>query len=93
MKVNELKDKGAVDEIILKITSKDEVKEMRGGSLRLCNCKGSDETGEVNVALWNDDVDKVNEGDSIKIKKGWSQVYQGEMQVSSGKFGSIEILK
>jgi replication factor A1 len=44
----------------------------------------------VTITLWNDDIDRVNEGDSIKITKGWFQVYNGTMQISSGKFGKIE---
>lgn len=93
MNVNELKDKGAVDVIVLKITSKEEPRDVRGGSLKMCSCVGEDETGTVKVTLWNQDIEKVKEGNKIKITKGWSQLYQDEMQVSSGKFGSIEILE
>ncbi|NIA03948.1 MAG: hypothetical protein GWP09_01190 [Nitrospiraceae bacterium] len=93
MKVNELKNKGSVDELTLKITEREEPRDVRGGSLRVCNLVGEDDTGKVTVTLWNDDVDKVKEGDTIKIIKGWSQIYNGNMQVSAGKFGRIEIVK
>lgn len=93
MKINELKDKGAVDEIKLKITKKEEPRDVKGGSLRVCNATGEDETGTVVVTLWNDDIEKVNEGDLIVIKGGWSQEYNGKMQVSSGKRGTIEAVK
>ncbi|PIN70628.1 hypothetical protein COV93_00715 [Candidatus Woesearchaeota archaeon CG11_big_fil_rev_8_21_14_0_20_43_8] len=93
MKVKELPDKGAVDEITLKVTAKEEPREVRGGSLKVCNLTGEDDTGKVTVALWNDDIDKVKEGDMIKITKGWSQVYQGAMQVSSGRFGTLEVVE
>lgn len=92
MKVNELKDKSAVDEIILKIVSKEEPREVRGGTLKLCNCTGEDDTGKVTVTLWNADIEKVNEGDTIKITKGWASIYQDNMQISSGKFGEIELI-
>ena len=90
MKVNELKDKSKVDEITLKITAKDEVRDVRGGALRVCNCTGEDDTGSVVIALWNDDIEKVNVGDTIKISGGWAQIYQDNMQVSSGRFGTLE---
>ncbi len=93
MKVNELKDKGQVDEITLKIVSKEEPKEVRGGSLKVCNATGEDDTGKVVITLWNQDIDKVKEGDTIKITKGWSQNYNGSMQVSSGRFGTLEIIE
>ena len=92
MKVNELKDKGAVEEITLKITAKEEPRDVRGGSLRVCNATGEDDTGKVTVTLWNEDIDKVNIGDSIKITKGWSQIYNGTMQVSSGRMGKLEVV-
>ena len=93
MKVNELKDRGAVDEITLKVTAKEEPKEVRNGSLRVCSLTGEDDTGKVIVTLWNDDIEKVKIGDSIKITKGWSQDYNGSMQVSSGRFGQLEVVK
>ena len=93
MKVNELKDKSGVEEITLKVTEKEEPKEVRGGTLRVCNLTGEDDTGKVVVALWNDDIDRVKEGDTIKITKGWAQIYNDSMQISSGRFGNLEVVK
>jgi len=93
MKINELKDKGAVAEITLKIAKKEEPRDVRGGALKVCNATGEDETGTVVVTLWNADIEKVNEGDTVIIKEGWSQEYNGKMQVSSGKKGTIEVVK
>lgn len=93
MKVNELKDKAAVDEITLKIIDKEDPREVRRGSLRVCNLTGEDDTGKVTVTLWNDDIEKVKSGDKIKIVKGWSSVFNDAMQVSVGKFGTLEIIE
>jgi len=93
MKVNELKDKTKVDELTVKIISKEEPREVRGGTLRLCNAIGEDDTGKVTITLWNQDIDKVKEGDTIKITGGWCSVYQDNMQVSSGRFGNLEIVE
>ncbi len=92
MKINELKDRSPVDEITLKIIKKEEPRELRGGSLRVCNATGEDDTGTVVVTLWNADIEKVNEGNTIIIKGGWSQEYNGKMQVSSGRKGTIEVV-
>ncbi len=93
MKVKELQDRGKVDEITLEITAKEEPREVRGGSLKVCNLTGKDDTGEVTITLWNNDIDKVKEGDKIKILNGWSQTYNGAMQISPGKFGSFEVVE
>ena len=92
MKVTDLKDKAPVDEITLTVTAKEEPRDVRGGSLRVCNVTGKDDTGTVIVTLWNNDIEKVHEGDTIRITTGWSAVYNNVMQVSSGKFGKLEIV-
>ncbi len=93
MKVNELKAKGQVDEITLKIVEKEEPKDVRGGTLKMCNCVGEDETGKITVTLWQEDVEKVNVGDTIKITKGWTQTYQDKLQISAGRFGTLEVVE
>jgi ssDNA-binding replication factor A large subunit len=70
MKVKDLKDRKPVDEITLKITAKEDTRELRNGQLKVCNCMGKDDTGEVIVTLWNDDIDRVKVEDTIKITKG-----------------------
>jgi replication factor A1 len=91
MKVNELKDKAKVDVLELKIIEKQEPRDVRGGSLKVCSLTGQDDTGKVTVTLWNEDIDKVNEGDTIIIKNGWAQEYQDAVQVSPGRFGTLEV--
>ena len=93
MKVSELKDKGSVDELTLKITEKQEPRALRGGSLHVCNLTGEDDSGSVIIALWNEDIDKVKVGNKIKIKEGWSRIFNDQMQVSTGRNGILEVLE
>ncbi|NQV90989.1 hypothetical protein HQ489_00795 [Candidatus Woesearchaeota archaeon] len=74
-----------------------ELKEARtfekfGKSGKVCNAIVKDATGTVTLTLWNEDVDKVKQGARIHIKNGWCSEYRDEKQVSSGKFGEIEVL-
>ncbi|MBT3464120.1 hypothetical protein HN827_06995 [archaeon] len=92
MKVNELGDKTKVTDITLKIVDKEEPRDVRGGELQVCNFTGEDDTGKVIIALWNDDIGKVSVGSSIKISNGWCSEYNGTLQLSPGKFGSMEVL-
>ena len=61
------------------------------GQGRVVNCKGKDKTGEIKLTLWNDDIDKVAEGDTVVIENGWAKDYRGELQVSAGKFGKLKV--
>jgi replication factor A1 len=60
---------------------------------RVCNAKIKDSTGVVTLTLWNDDIDKINVGDKIKISKGYVSEWQGELQLGAGKFGTIEVVE
>ena|SRR3989344_1666535 len=95
MRVDELISFKPVDEIMLEVVSKGEIRKFASekGSGNVCTCAGKDETGEISVTLWNDDCDKVQEGDTIVIKDGWCNEYKGQKQVSTGKKGTLEIKK
>ncbi len=92
MKVNELKDRTQIDELVLEITSMEEPRDVRGGTLKVCNCQGKDDTGTVAVTLWNEDIDKVKEGDTIKITDGWASIFNNTLQVSPGRRGKLEVI-
>ena len=85
---------GDID-LTLTITEKGEIRtfEKFGRTGRVCNLKAKDDSGEIKLTLWNDEIDKVNVGDRIHLKKGWCSEYRGEKQLSSGKFGEIIILE
>tara|TARA_Y100000310_G_scaffold344898_1_gene460324 strand:+ start:1825 stop:2247 length:423 start_codon:yes stop_codon:yes gene_type:complete len=85
---------GNID-LVLTITNKDSVREFEkfGRSGQVCNLTGKDESGDVKITLWNDDVNKVSLGDKIHITNGWCSEFRGERQVSTGKFGQLEVLE
>jgi replication factor A1 len=61
-----------------------------GKELKVANAVLEDDTGSIKLTLWNDDVDKFKEGDKIKIVNGYVNEFQGESQLTSGKYGQIE---
>ncbi|HLD43573.1 MAG TPA: OB-fold nucleic acid binding domain-containing protein [Candidatus Nanoarchaeia archaeon] len=60
---------------------------------RVCNARLKDDTGEIKLTLWNDEIDQVNKGDTIRITNGFVNEWQGEMQLTAGRFGKIEIIE
>ncbi len=94
MKLSELKSgQGKVD-IELKVKSKAEPRVMSkyGRELKVGNAVVTDESGEMKLTLWNEDVDKVNVGDTIKITSGYVSEFNGEKQLTAGKFGKLEVI-
>ena len=94
MKISELKSgQGKVD-VVVEVKSKGEVKVINkyGKNLKLCNVMVSDDSGEISLTLWNDDVEKIKEGDKVKVTNGYVSEFNGKLQLTSGKFGKIEVL-
>ena len=84
---------GNVD-IVVEVIDKGDVREFEkfGKAGKVCNATVKDETGEIKLTLWNDDVDKVNAGDKIQLTNGYVNEFQGEKQLTTGKFGKLEIV-
>ncbi len=94
MAIKDLKAREGNVNIVLTITNKGDVREFNkfGKTGRVCNATAKDETGTIKLTLWNEDIDKVNIGDKIKMENGWVGEWQGELQLSTGKFGKMEVV-
>lgn len=96
MLARELKDKSKVDVLEVTVISKDETRAVNsrsGDALKVCDCDAQDaEGGKVKISLWNDEIDRVSVGQKIRITNGWASAFRGEIKVSAGKFGKLEIL-
>lgn len=95
MKINELK--ARMGNVMLE-ASVDEIEEPRtmnkyGRTLRLANATISDDSGSVQLTLWNDQIDQVQKGNKIKIENGYVNEWQGKIQLTLGKFGKMVVLE
>ena len=63
-----------------------------GRELKVANAIIKDESGEIKLTLWNQDIDKVKTGSKVKIVNGYVNEFNGEKQLTTGKFGSMEVL-
>jgi len=95
MKVNELKPRQGKVDIEVEIVAIGEIREFQkfGTQGRVATAVAKDETGEIKVALWNNEIDKVKVGDRIKITNGYVNEFQGEKQLTAGRFGKLEVIK
>ncbi|MBI2662789.1 hypothetical protein HYX11_05005 [Candidatus Woesearchaeota archaeon] len=81
-------------EITAEVTQKEVPRtfEKFGKKGKVCSAILKDESGTIKLTLWNEDIDKINPGDTIKLTNGWCSEFKSEKQLSTGKFGKIEIL-
>lgn len=52
-----------------------------------------DATGRCKLSLWNEQTEHVKAGDTVKVTNGYVNEFQGEMQLTTGKFGTLEVVK
>ena len=78
-----IQEKGAVREVTSRYT--DEI-------YRISTCIIADDTARTKLTLWGDDIERVNEGDSIKIENGYVTAFRGELQVNIGKYGKLIVV-
>src|SRR2546422_10515679 len=97
MKVKDLRPESKVDTISLTITSKGDVREFtsRSGSVgKVCDCKAKDEDGEeVQITLWNEEIERVRPNDRVTISNGWVREWRGGHPRGGGRPGRPEGVK
>ena len=63
-----------------------------GGSIDVCDAFLVDESGEIKLTLWGDDIPKVENGSKVKITNGYTNTFKGEVAVTKGKYGQLEVV-
>ena len=70
------------------VTSKD------GTPLLVCSVTLSDGTGEIPLAVWNNQIDTISEGDLVEVRDARVRNFRGEIQLSlSRKTGGLTVLE
>jgi replication factor A1 len=64
-----------------------------GESLALSIATISDGTGSMRLPLWNAQIDRVSIGDTVQIENGRVRTFRGELQVSVGRNGRLEVIE
>ncbi|MEK6889744.1 MAG: OB-fold nucleic acid binding domain-containing protein [Nanoarchaeota archaeon] len=94
MKLIDLKaGQGKVDvEVAVKSVNPPRTFNKFGKDMKVASAIISDDSGEMTLSLWNDDADKVKVGDRVKVTNGYVSEFNGQKQLSSGKFGKLEVV-
>jgi replication factor A1 len=77
----EVKSKGDIRTVNLKT----------GGTVDVCDAVISDGTDDIKLTLWGDDIKAVNVGNTVVITNGYTNEFKGEVSLTKGKFGKMEI--
>ena len=76
---------------VLKVIEIGAVKDIKSqyGDKRVCEVKVADATASILLSLWDDQIGKIAEGDTISIQNGYISVVRNSMRLNIGKYGKM----
>lgn len=63
-----------------------------GGTNTVADAVISDESGQIKLSLWGDEISKVQAGDRVSVENGYINTFRGENSLSVGKYGKLKKL-
>jgi len=94
MAIKDIQPKTGFDLLEGEVTEIGPVREFQkfGKPGRVCTARLKDESGDCNFSLWNEQIDQVKVGDKVKLENGFASEWQGDVQVSTGRNGSLTVI-
>ncbi len=68
-----------------------QVMSREGETLSVADARVEDESGNIKLTLWNEQIALVNLNDIVRIENGYITSYKGEIQLNIGKFGKLTV--
>ncbi len=95
MKIADLKPRQGKVDIEVEVMDIGEVKTFNkyGREGRVATARVKDDSGEIDLTLWNETIDEVAVGDRVRIENGYVNEFMGNPQLTAGKFGTLTVMK
>ena len=95
MKIGELRDGAKRVDIEAQVVEKGSTREVQSRykdeTYRVASAVVGDDSGNIKLTLWNEQIDQVQVGDKIRIENGYVTSFKGEIQLNVGKFGKLTV--
>jgi replication factor A1 len=92
--VAELKPRMKNVTISFKVISMGEEREIEsrqdGSSHRVCDITVGDTSGTVQVPLWDETIDSIEEGATYNLTNGYTGLFRGNLRLNVGRYGKLE---
>ena len=94
MQIKDLQVKQGNVELVGEVTEKTEPRQFDkfGQTGKVATATLKDASGTIKLSLWNEQIDQVNSGDTVRIINGYVKEFKGEKQITTGRMGKIEII-
>ena len=64
-----------------------------GDQARVADCMLKDDSGDIKLSLWDDQMAQVNQGSKLWLTMVYTNSFRGELRLNVGKFGKLEVLE
>jgi replication factor A1 len=95
LKIKDLRDKMRNVTVEGKVMEKSDAREVlsrfKDETYKVASAMIGDETGTIKMTLWNEQIDKVNVDNLVKVENGYVSSFRGEIQLNVGKFGKLTV--
>ncbi len=82
----------SVEGKIMEISEKREV-QTKYGKRNVANAVLEDESGEISLNLWQEQIDEVKVGDRVSIKGAFVTKFKDKLQLNIPRSGKIEVVR
>jgi replication factor A1 len=65
----------------------------QGGTVDVADATLTDTVGDIQLALWGEDIAKVHIGAKVKITNGYTNSFKGQTSLTKGKFGQLDVVE
>lgn len=91
--IGDLRPRSRSADLTVKLLQKGEVREIEsrrdGSKHRVSEVTVGDGTGTVLMTLWDDMIDRVEEGRIYEIKNGYTTLFKGNIRLNVGRYGEL----
>jgi replication factor A1 len=64
-----------------------------GGEARVADCILKDDSGQIKLSLWDDQIDLVKVGSKVRVTNGYTNSFRSELRLNVGKYGKLDVLE
>ncbi len=63
------------------------------GQKKIVTCVFEDDTGEIDLTLWEEEIDAIEEGAEVEITGAYVREWADDIQLNIGRDGNIEMVE
>lgn len=80
--------------VVFKVVNKEEEREVTsrnsGETNRVCDFIVADDTGNIILTVWNEDIDLLQIDSVYKLSNGFVNIFRNSLRLTKGRFGTLE---